>query len=89
MIGKYFYGMLAAAVLIASASMTTFAQVAELRGKVVMQQEDGQKVPLGEAQIDVYRTDIKGEYKTKTNKKGEFVFAGVPLVGASGGRKER
>jgi tetratricopeptide (TPR) repeat protein len=81
MISKYFYGMLAVAVLIASASMTTFAQVAELRGKVVMEQADGQKVPLADAQIDVYRTDIKGEYKTKTNKKGEFVFAGVPLVG--------
>ena len=81
MIGKYFYGMLAAVVLIASASMTTFAQVAELRGKVVMEQADGQKVPLGDAQIDVYRTDIKGEYKTKTSKKGEFVFAGLPLVG--------
>lgn len=81
MIGKYFYGMLAVVVLIASASITTSAQVAELRGKVVMEQADGQKVPLGEAQIDVYRSDIKGEYKTKTNKKGEFVFAGLPLVG--------
>lgn len=81
MIGKYFYGMLAVAVLIASASISASAQVAELRGKVVMEQADGQKVPLGEAQIDVYRTDIKGEYKTKTNKKGEFVFAGLPLVG--------
>ena len=81
MIGKYFYGLLAVAILIASASVTTSAQVAELRGKVVMDQADGQKVPLAEAQIDVYRTDIKGEYKTKTNKKGEFVFAGLPLVG--------
>ena len=81
MIGKYFYGMLAVAILIAAASVTASAQVAELRGKVIMQQADGQNVPLGEAQIDVYRTDIKGEYKTKTNKKGEFVFAGVPLVG--------
>ena len=32
MIGKYFYGALAVAVLIAAASMTTFAQVGELRG---------------------------------------------------------
>ena len=68
--------MLAVAILIAAASVTTSAQVAELRGKVIMQQADGQNVPLGEAQIDVYRTDIKGSTKTKTNKKGEFVFAG-------------
>ena len=80
MIGKYFYGTLAVAVLIA-ASMTTFAQVGELRGRVMMKQADGQTVPLAEAQIDVFRTDMKGEYKTKTNKKGEFVFAGIPFVG--------
>ena len=81
MIGKYFYGALAVAVLIAAASMTTFAQVGELRGRVMMKQADGQTVPLADAQIDVFRTDMKGEYKTKTNKKGEFVFAGIPFVG--------
>jgi tetratricopeptide (TPR) repeat protein len=81
MIGKYFYGALAIAVLVAAASMTTLAQVGELRGRVMMKQADGQTVPLAEAQIDVFRTDMKGEYKTKTNKKGEFVFAGVPFVG--------
>ena len=81
MIRKYFFGMLAVAFLIASASLTTSAQVAELRGKVVMQQADGTKVPLADAQIDVFRTDISGKYNTKTNKKGEFVFAGLPLVG--------
>ena len=78
---KYFYGALAVAILIASASMTSFAQVGELRGHVWMQQADGQKVPLADAQIDVFRTDMKGEYKTKTNKKGEFVFAGLPFSG--------
>jgi len=81
MIGKYFFGALAVAILVVSASVTSFAQVGELRGTVMMQQADGQKVPLTEAQIDVFRTDIKGEYHTKTNKKGEFVFAGLPLVG--------
>ena len=80
MIGKYFYGALAVAILIA-ASMTTFAQVGELRGKVMMKQADGQTVPLADAQIDVFRTDMKGSYKTTTNKKGEFVFAGIPFVG--------
>ena len=81
MISKYFYGALAVAILVASASITTFAQVGELRGTVMMKQADGQTVPLADAQIDVYRTDIKGEYKTKTGKKGEFVFAGLPFVG--------
>ena len=81
MISKYFYGALAVAVLIASASLTTSAQVGELRGHVWMQQADGQKVPLADAQIDVFRTDMSAKYQTKTNKKGEFVFAGLPFIG--------
>ena len=82
MIGKYFFGALAVAILVVAASVTSLAQVGELRGSVMMQQADGQKVPLTDAQIDVFRTDIKGEYHTKTTKKGEFVFAGLPLVGS-------
>ena len=81
MIGKYFFGALAVAVLLVFASISAVAQVGELRGTVMMKQADGQKVPLADAQIDVFRTDIKGEYKTKTNKKGEWVFAGIPFVG--------
>ena len=81
MISRYFFGALAVAILVAVASMTTLAQVAELRGKVMMKQADGQMVPLADAQIDVFRMDMKATYQTKTDKKGEFVFAGVPLIG--------
>lgn len=81
MIGKYFFGALAVAILVASASLTAFAQVGELRGKVFMQQADGQKVPLANAQIDVFRVDMNAKYNTKTDKKGEFVFAGLPFIG--------
>src|SRR5689334_16291527 len=81
MIGKHFFGALAVAILVAIASLTAVAQVGELRGHVWMQQADGQKVPLADAQIDVFRTDMKAEYNTKTNKKGEFVFAGLPFIG--------
>lgn len=81
MISRYFYGALVVAIVVASASLTTFAQVAELRGKVVMQQADGQKVPLAGAQIDVFRTDMQAKYDTKTDKKGDFVFAGLPFIG--------
>lgn len=81
MISRYFYGALAVAILVALASMTTFAQVAELRGKVMMKQSDGQTVPLADAKIDVFRMDMSAKYETKTNKKGEFVFAGLPFIG--------
>src|SRR5688572_20007007 len=78
---KYFLAPIAVGMLIAFAAIPTVAQVGELRGTVSMQQADGSKVPLADATIDVFRTDIKGDYHTKTNKKGEFVFAGLPFVG--------
>jgi len=81
MISRYFFGALAVAILVASASLTAFAQVGELRGHVWMKQADGQTVPLADAQIDVFRTDMTAKYNTKTNKKGEFVFAGLPFIG--------
>jgi tetratricopeptide (TPR) repeat protein len=39
--------------------------------------EDGK--PLQGAQIRIERKDIKGNYSVKTNKKGEFFHAGLPL----------
>jgi tetratricopeptide (TPR) repeat protein len=81
MIRRYIFATIAATLVMAFAVITASAQVGELRGHVFMQQADGNKVPLADAQIDVFRTDVKGEYHTKTSKKGEFVFAGLPFVG--------
>lgn len=72
---------LAALTLTLSVALTATAQTGELRGHVVIVQPDGQTVPASDAIIDVYRTDIKGKYDTKTNKKGEWAFAGLPFVG--------
>jgi tetratricopeptide (TPR) repeat protein len=81
MIGRHFFGTIAVAILVVATSITASAQVGELRGHVWMQQADGQKVPLADAQIDVFRMDMSAKYNTKTNKKGEFVFAGLPFIG--------
>ena len=81
MIRRYIIGTVAVALVTAFAAITGSAQVGELRGTVMMEQTDGTKAPLADAQIDVIRTDVKGEYHTKTNKKGEFVFAGLPFIG--------
>jgi len=81
MLHKHILGILAAAILIASAALTSLAQTGELRGHVIIKQADGQSVPASDAVIDVFRTDVSGKYNTKTNKKGEFVFAGLPYVG--------
>jgi tetratricopeptide (TPR) repeat protein len=81
MLHKHILGSLAAATLIVSAALTSLGQTGELRGHVIIKQADGQSVPVADAVIDVYRTDLSGKYNTKTNKKGEFVFAGLPYVG--------
>lgn len=57
------------------------AQSAQMRGKVTIKQADGSVVPAAGARVDVYRTDIRGEYSTVTDKKGAYVFAGLPFAG--------
>jgi tetratricopeptide (TPR) repeat protein len=56
-------------------SIAAFAQTSSIAGQV--KGEDGQ--PLKDAWIKIERKDIKGSYKVKTNKKGEFFHAGLPL----------
>jgi tetratricopeptide (TPR) repeat protein len=81
MMRRYFFPVLSCAALIISTSIFVFAQTGQLRGHVVMKQADGTKAPASNAVIDVFRTDIVGKYETKTDKKGNFVFAGLPFVG--------
>ena len=81
MFRKSFFTIVAAMAILFSAAVTASAQVGELRGKVFMTQADGTKVPLADAVVDVYRTDISSKYNTKTNKKGEWIFAGIPYIG--------
>lgn len=81
MFRRYFFPVLAGITLIISADLIASAQVGQLRGHVVLKQADGTKIPASEAAIDVFRTDLSGKYTTKANKKGEFVFAGLPYVG--------
>ena len=71
----------ASALLLAASSAVATAQVAQVSGKVTLKQADGTVVPVTGAQIDIYRTDIKWEDHIKTNKKGEYLHAGVPFVG--------
>ena len=80
MLRKSIFAIFAVVALLSTAFIAS-AQTGELRGHVIMNQADGTKVPASDVVIDVYRTDISGKYNTKTNKKGEFVFAGLPYVG--------
>jgi tetratricopeptide (TPR) repeat protein len=81
MFRKSIFTIVAAIAMVFSTAIITSAQVGELHGHVFMQQADGTKVPLADAVVDVYRTDISSKYNTKTNKKGEWIFAGIPYIG--------
>jgi len=52
-----------------------FAQTSQIEG--VVKDENGQ--PLKDALIKIERKDIKGSYKVKTRKKGDYLHAGLPL----------
>lgn len=62
-------------VLVILGSQTAKAQFGQMTGNV--KGEDGQ--PLAGAEIQIDREDIKGQYKVKTDKKGKFFHAGLPL----------
>ena len=76
----FFTAIIATAVLVLSA-VAASAQTGALRGHVLLKQADGTTAKAADAVIDVFRTDISGAYHTKTDKKGEFVFAGLPYIG--------
>lgn len=53
----------------------SFAQTSTLEGDV--KGEDG--APMKGALVKIDRTDIKGHYQVKTDKKGHYLHAGLPL----------
>lgn len=74
---SYLYLFLAAAISLA-AQINAYAQMGPVNGTVVLSTADGKTVPVANAVIDVYRTDVKGGFPSaKTNKSGEFNFAGM------------
>ena len=76
-----FSRLAATALLVLTCALAVSAQVVSATGKVTMKQADGTEVPVAGAIVDFYRTDIAGKLQTKTDKKGNYVHAGIPLVG--------
>src|SRR5215213_9527437 len=63
-------------------SLVAFAQtIAPISGRVQLKKADNTIVPVVGAEITAYRTDIsKGKLPSaKTDKKGNFSFAGAPV----------
>jgi tetratricopeptide (TPR) repeat protein len=65
-------GLASFTLLLAGAAL---AQTSSLEGDV--KGEDGE--PIKGALVKIERTDIKGNYKVKTDKKGHYFHAGLPL----------
>src|SRR3982751_1609631 len=62
-------------VLLLFAGAAAMAQTSQIEG--VVKGPDGQ--PVKDALIKIERKDIKGSYKVKTKKKGDYLHAGLPL----------
>ncbi len=75
---KNLHSAFAGCALIAFASLTAAAQVGRIEGDVI---KADTKEPVVGAEVQIERTDIKGSYPVKTDKKGHFLHAGVPLTG--------
>src|SRR5689334_22879323 len=54
---------------------TALAQITTIEGDV--KGTDGN--PVEKAEVKIVRTDIKGAYSTKTNKKGHYIYMGLPI----------
>jgi tetratricopeptide (TPR) repeat protein len=57
---------------------SAFAQVGRIEGDIVKR---GTTEGIPGAEVVIERTDIKGSYPVKTDKKGHYLHAGVPYVG--------
>jgi tetratricopeptide (TPR) repeat protein len=71
----------AAAIFIVALAVAAAAQTIAVGGKVFLKQADGTKTLLPGAIIKIYRVDIKQEFSTKSDKKGQYIYAGLPYVG--------
>ncbi len=60
---------------IALFAFASFAQITGVEG--VVKGTDGKTIQGVEVRI--HRTDIKGDYKTKTDKKGHYIYNGLPI----------
>ncbi len=61
--------------IVSLVACSAWAQVTTLEGDV----KTGNGQPVKDAVIDLHRTDIKGNYHVKSNKKGHWFYTGLPM----------
>ena len=80
MFRKSLISLIFTGIVIFIGGVAVFAQSAPVTGTVEMLKADGTKAPVDGALVEVFRTDIKASSPpAKTNKRGEFNFAGLQL----------
>ena len=76
---NYFTFLLTISLFLVS-GVVAFAQNSPVNGRVELKKADGTTEPVVGALIEVFRIDIKAKLPSgKTDKKGNFSFAGLPL----------
>jgi tetratricopeptide (TPR) repeat protein len=80
-IQKFTHFVVAALLFVAAFAVNVSAQTATATGKVTLKQADGTEVPVKDALVEIHRTDIKQTLKTKTDKRGEYLYAGIDPIG--------
>ena len=78
---KFFLKAAAIVVLLLLSASGAKAQLVQVSGKVTLKQADGRIVPVAGAVIDIYRTDVKQKFQVTTDRRGEYLHAGLPMVG--------
>jgi tetratricopeptide (TPR) repeat protein len=70
-----------AALFVAALAAAACAQNITVAGRILLKQADGTTKPLPGAVVKFYRTDIKQEFETRSDKNGRYVHAGLPFIG--------
>lgn len=78
---SFMFAPIIAFAVFALGALTASAQTGQLRGHVLLKQQDGTTIKAAGAQVDVFRIDLAGTYPTKTDKNGVFAYAGLPYTG--------
>lgn len=82
MFRKNYFTFLLVTALFLMSGIAVFAQNAPISGRVELTKADGTKAPVAGALVEIIRLDQKIKLPTdKTDKKGNFAFAGITLGG--------
>src|SRR5919205_322560 len=69
------------AAVMALLAVAVSAQTMQVEGTVKLKAADGTMKPVAGALINIYRTDVKGQWDVKTDKSGHFIRLGIPVQG--------